>query len=150
MRRILKINDIFITSQPMEFTCYGLGSCIGLFVSDRVKGLSGGAHIPLPEAEAGSAFDDAGQMIERLLGQFSAQGSDLLSLRAKITGGAQIVQSAVDVGRQNIHSVVGQLIYRKVFIAAMDVGGRIARTARFNSVTGEVKISTSEQKTYFI
>ncbi|HEY8938193.1 MAG TPA: chemotaxis protein CheD [Cyclobacteriaceae bacterium] len=150
MKRILNINDTHATSDPVEYTCYGLGSCIGLFISDRVKGLSGGAHIPLPEPSVEGEFENADAMISNLLQQLSLQGSDLLTLRAKVTGGARIYESVNDIGKQNINAVTQQLINRRIFIAAMDVGGKFSRTARYNSVTGELRISTSEQKTYSI
>lgn len=150
MRKILGINEWYTSGSPIEYTCYGLGSCIGLFIKDRVKGLSGGAHIVLPSASTESEFMDAEKMIDVLLRQFSDHGSDLLTLRAKVTGGAQVFESAFDIGKQNINVVLNQLTEKRIFIAAIDVGGRASRTAHFNGVSGEVKILTSERKTYII
>lgn len=150
MKKVLGINELYSSGSPVEYTCYGLGSCIGLFINDRVKGLSGGAHIALPGAAEESEFTDAEKMITVLLQQLREQGSDLQTLRAKVAGGAQVFESGLDIGRQNIDVVLKQLTDRRIFIAATDVGGKISRTARFNSESGEVKISTSEQKTYFI
>lgn len=147
-KRMLNINEVDVTNEPVEYTCYGLGSCIGLFVMDRMKGLSGGAHIPLPTSEAGS-FLGAKGMINDLLDAFVAEGSDLNTLRAKITGGAQVYESS-SVGEQNAKVVLQHLVERKIYVAAADVGGKISRTARFNSSTGELEISTSEQKKYSI
>lgn len=139
-----------VSNTPVEYTCYGLGSCIGLFVTDRVKGLSGGAHIPLPSALHEGVFLDASQLIEQLLSAFSLNGSDLNTLRAKVTGGAQIYAGTSDIGQQNVSIVLQTLIDKKIFIAAKDVGGLVSRTVRFTSTTGELQISTSEQKTYSI
>jgi chemotaxis protein CheD len=150
MKKVLGINELHSSATPVEYTCYGLGSCIGLFISDRVKGLSGGAHIALPRPSSESEFTDAETMIAALLEQLSHHGSDLQTLRAKLTGGSQLFESGLDIGKGNIEVVLRQLIHRRIFIAAMDVGGRVSRTARFNGESGQVKISTSEQKTYFI
>ncbi len=150
MKKVLGISELYSSDKPVEYTCYGLGSCIGLFINDRVKGLSGGAHIALPGPTNESEFIDAEKMIDGLLEQLSNQGSDLLTLRAKVTGGAQVFESALDIGKQNIEMVLKQLTNKRIFIAAMDVGGKVSRTARFNGESGEVKISTSEQRTYFI
>lgn len=150
IRKVLGIDELYSSGKPVEYTCYGLGSCIGLFINDRVKGLSGGAHIALPVATTESEFTDAEKMIDTLLQQFSDQGSDLLTLRAKIAGGAQVFETSLDIGKQNIDVVLRQLTDKRIFIAAMDVGGKVSRTARFNGESGEVKISTSEQKTYTI
>jgi chemotaxis protein CheD len=147
---VLQINDLHVSNDPIIYTCFGLGSCIGLFIADRISGVTGGVHIPLPHSAGCGEFLSAARLIEMLLTSFSSKGSDLCFLRAKMAGGSQVYQSMIDLGKQNIVSVVGQLTERKIFLAASDVGGRIARTVRFNSVTGELSISTSEQKTYTI
>jgi chemotaxis protein CheD len=77
-------------------------------------------------------------------------GSDLAYLRAKITGGAQVYDSHLNIGQRTSQEVIRQLIDNKIFIAATDIGGRVSRTARFNSFTGDLQITTSEQKTYCI
>lgn len=146
----LNINDTNVTFDPVIYTCFGLGSCIALFIVDRVTGLSGGAHIAFPISLDDSEFLGAIRLIDALLANFRAMGSNLHCLRAKITGGAQVYESMIDIGKQNIQAVVQGLIARRIFVAAVDVGGRIARTARFNSLTGELIISTSDRKTYTI
>lgn len=149
-KRMLNINEVEVNGKPVVYTCYGLGSCIGLFITDRLKGLSGGAHIPMPFSLDASEFKDAAYMINRLLFAFSVQGSDLNYLRAKVAGGAQMYESSSGIGQQNIRIVLQMLIDKRIFIAATDVGGKVSRTARFNSITGELQISTSEKKTYCI
>lgn len=147
---MLTINEMEVSDQPVVFTCYGLGSCIGLFVTDRTKGLSGGVHIPLPHNSAQSEWKGATFLIDELLHTFQARGSDLNTLRAKVTGGAQVNGSHSNIGAQNAEVVLKQLKDRKVYIAATDVGGTISRTARYHSQSGELVISTSEQTEYSI
>lgn len=149
-RRTLNINEVEVSDKPVLYTCYGLGSCIGLFITDRTKGLSGAAHIPLPFSPDTGVFLGATQLIHELLNAMSALGSDLKSLRAKVAGGAHVYQSSSNIGEQNANIVLDKLVINKVYIAAKDVGGSISRTARFNSVTGELEISTSEKKTYYL
>ena len=146
----LYINDTDVTFDPVIYTCFGLGSCIALFIVDRVTGLTGGAHIALPISLDDGEFLGAMRLIDTLLANFRKMGSNVYCLRAKITGGAHVYDSLIDIGEQNIQAVVQQLTVRKIFVAAADVGGRIARTARFNSLTGELIISTSDKKTYAI
>jgi chemotaxis protein CheD len=149
MERMLNINQFHVSVDPVTYTCFGLGSCIGLFITDRVKGLSGGAHIPMPAGEMGE-FLPASLIINNLLDAFSSLGSDLVSLRAKVAGGAHVFETLPRVGEQNIKAVLTQLMEKKIFIVATDVGGTVSRTARFNSQTGDLLISTSEQKVYTI
>lgn len=147
---MLTINEMDVSDQPVVFTCYGLGSCIGLFVTDRTKGLSGGVHIPLPHNSAQSEWKGAAYLIDELLYTFEAWGSDLNTLRAKVTGGAQVYGSHCSIGTENAEVVLKRLTDRKVYIAATDVGGTCSRTARFHSQSGELEISTSEQTKYSI
>ncbi len=148
--KVLNINEVDVTGKPVIYTCYGLGSCIGLFLTDRLRGLSGGAHIPLPVSTEESEWYGVSGMIDILLENLKSMGSDLNCLRAKVTGGAQVFENMTNIGDQNVQSVLQQLVNRKIYLAAKDVGGKVSRTARFNSVTGELKISTSERKTYSI
>ena len=148
--KMLNINEVDVSDQPVVFTCYGLGSCIGLFITDRTKGLSGGVHIPLPHLSGPSEWKDAACLIDELLHAFQAWGSNLDTLRAKVTGGAQVYGSHSNIGAQNAEVVLKQLTDRKVYIAATDVGGTISRTARYHSQSGELEISTSEQTKYSI
>lgn len=149
-KKVLHMNDFDVSEKPLIYTCYGLGSCIGLFLTDRRLNLSGGAHIPIPFSLGGGGFLDASHMIEELMNRFVYMGSDLGNLRAKLTGGAQVYVSSISIGHQNTQVVMSQLIQKRIFIAASDVGGSISRTARFNTLTGELEISTSEKKTYSI
>lgn len=150
INKVLAISELHVADEPVMYTCYGLGSCIGLFISDRLRGLSAGAHIPLPYAILESDFSDAVNMIRQILNCFSHLGSDLDNLRAKVTGGAKVYDASPDLGKQTAEAVIRQLIDCRIFIAAVDVGGRVSRTARFNGATGELVITTSEQKTYCI
>lgn len=149
---ILNIGEVRVATGPSVFTCYGLGSCIGLFVQDRVAGISGGAHILLPEQEKANTTDglcyNVQDALERLLGGFKDAGSKLENLRAKVAGGAHVVSTSNNVGERNIQSVVNRLIANRVFIAARDLGGRESRTAHFHSMTGEMKIRTSGVPSY--
>ncbi len=148
--KVLSINEVDVTAKPVVYTCYGLGSCIGLFLTDRLRGISGGAHIPLPDSNKESEWLGVSGMIDIMLENLKSMGSNLNCLRAKMTGGAHVLETMTNIGDQNVQSVLQQLMNRKIYLAAKDVGGKVSRTARFNSVTGELKISTSECKTYSI
>ncbi len=147
---MLAINDVDVSDHPVVYTCYGLGSCIGLFISDRSKAVSGGAHIALALPSPNSQYPDAFDMIDQLLTGLKERGSDLSTLRAKIAGGARVYDSSPDIGACNVEMVMNYLVRHKIFLAATDVGGRCARTARFDSDTGKLGITTSDLTTYSI
>ena len=149
IEKVLHINQVMVSEGPTEFVCFGLGSCIGLFVIDRLKGFSAGAHIPMPVGTQGD-FHGANEMIECLLQKLQQMGSSLVGLSAKLAGGAQVYESTLNMGIKNTEAVLLHLSKHNIYISGSDVGGKISRTARFNSVTGDLKISTSEKKEYII
>jgi chemotaxis protein CheD len=148
--RALNINEWDATEQPAFYICYGLGSCVGLFMVDRLTGLCGAAHIALPMAAEGSGYSGAAQLITQTLDKMRALGSNLSCVRAKVAGGAHVFETSLGIGAQNIRAVLTELTRKGVYLAAADLGGNISRTARFNSVTYQLHISTSEYKTYTI
>src|SRR5690242_10604036 len=99
---VLQINDLCVTRQPVVYTCFGLGSCVALFIADRLTGVTGGVHIPMPDNIITGEFLGAARLIETLLSNFQKLGSDLSFLRAKIAGGAQIYDSFTCLGQRNI------------------------------------------------
>lgn len=141
--RTLTINQTDVTDDAVLYTCFGLGSCIALFLNDRMTGLAGGAHIPLSRESAGE-FRSGQFLLDDLLTKFRAKGSTLTYLRAKIAGGAEVFGSKMQVGAENVESIHRELAERKIFLAAEDLGGRLPRTARFNTRTGELIISSGE------
>jgi chemotaxis protein CheD len=151
---VLNIGEVKIEDSPATFTCFGLGSCIGLFMQDRATGISGGAHILLPEDEQVSVADDkcynVKQAMNTLLEQFKMRGSKLDNLRAKFVGGASVIPAGGCVGDRNVRSVINHLIAHRVFIAALDVGGCSSRTVHFDSQTCELRVRTAENNSYRI
>ncbi|SKC54300.1 chemotaxis protein CheD [Ohtaekwangia koreensis] len=150
MSHILNINDIAVSAKPVELVCFGLGSCIGLFVTDRIKKVSGGVHIPLPGGTTGIDMKGADELLEQMLQKVQSKGGNLNRLRAKVTGGSSILSHENAIGEQNALSVVQLLQARKIYIAATDLGGNVSRSVRFNSVTQELIISTSTHEFYKI
>jgi len=146
----LNIGEVVTSSGNVRYTCFGLGSCIGLFIQDRVTGLSAGAHIFLPDAEDadlisdGTKFYSVSSAITHILNQLHLKGSSLNTLRAKITGGASVINANMEAGEKNIQSVLASLKSNGIYIAATDVGGRYCRTAQFESKTGLLTVRKSE------
>lgn len=146
----LNIGDVMTSKRNATYACFGLGSCVGLFLQDRITGISGGAHILLPgndEGPEGSGkFYNVTAALNELLKQFQLQGSNLQALRAKITGGANVIGVNMQTGERNASTLVKQLTDRKIYIAAMDVGGNQSRTARFEGHTGLLTVRMSAIK----
>jgi chemotaxis protein CheD len=144
----LKIGDVATSGSPARYTCFGLGSCIGLFIHDRTKGCSAGAHIFLPETmdpnNQGGKYFDAKTAVDEILRRFADIGSDKMSLRAKLVGGANVTQLKSQEGIRNTQAVISLLREHRIFVAAMDVGGSWCRTVTFDSVTGSITVRIPE------
>ena len=151
----LNIGDVITSSAKASYTCFGLGSCVGVFIQDRLTGQSGGAHIFLPEDENGpahySCFCNVTSALDEILRQLKMNGNNLTSLRAKVTGGANVLRTFSTTGERNAQSVLKQLTERKIFIAASDLGGSYCRTAKFESNSGMLSVripQLNQLKTY--
>ena len=154
----LNMGDIAVCdNQNVTLTCVGLGSCIGLFLQDRTIGLSGGAHIQLPNEVSMPTYDgkyySVKSAMDELIKQFKIRGSSTQSLRAKITGGASVVRldNSYQTGKNNAESIINELVQRNIFMASSDVGGHLSRTARFNCQSGELHVrhpETNQTKTF--
>jgi chemotaxis protein CheD len=142
--KTLTINQTDVTEEAVIYTCFGIGSCIALFLNDRMTGLAGGAHIPLAHEGTG-AFLSVTALLDELMSKFQSKGSDLNVLRAKLAGGAQVFESTMSIGAQNIKAIRQELVERKIFVAAEDVGGRLPRTARFNTRTGDLVVISPDR-----
>lgn len=149
-QKMLNINDLYVSDEPVTYVCYGLGSCIGLFVQDKQRQLSGGVHIAAASRSTHGKLKDAASLFEELLEGLVAKGSDLSNLTAKYTGGSYIFDILQSAGSENTREVKSLLIQNKIYVAASDTGGNKSRTARFNSQTGQLCISTSEKRKYCI
>lgn len=145
MEEVLNIGDVKIFSTPVVLKCHGLGSCIGLFVKDRATGITGGAHIFLPyparENNWGAPASDA---VELMLDEMKRKGASLATCRAKIAGGSDAQLPFTGVGVLNTQEVVRALIRNKIMIAAMDVGGAVSRTVKFDTTSGEMVVRQVE------
>jgi len=150
----LNIGDVVTSSRKAIYTCFGLGSCIGLFIQDRHAGLSGGAHIFLPGAEkmpsAGARFYSVTSALQEILRQLKLKGSTLEGLRAKVTGGANVLAVNRGTGARNTESVLAELVAHRIYVATADVGGIYSRTARFESETGLLTVRIPETNQYCI
>ena len=149
----LNIGDVAVGKRDNSYTCFGLGSCIGLFLQDRITGISGGAHILLPQGGevTDGKYYSVYLAIEELLRRLKSFNAGEMALRAKIAGGANVIGASLNVGQQNIDQVIGCLSAHKIFIAAMDVGGNQSRTVCFEAATGQLsvrKANSLESKIY--
>lgn len=137
---------------PDSLTTLGLGSCVGIALYDKIKKVSGLAHIMLPDStqitrdKNPAKFADTG--IDLLIEKMVALGADKRRLQAKIAGGAQMFsfQSSTSdlmrIGDRNVEAVKKKLNELGIPILAEDTGANYGRTIELFSETGELLVKS--------
>jgi chemotaxis protein CheD len=140
---VLGIGEFYASKESCELICHGLGSCIGLFLFDRIRKIGGGAHIQLPEyTEQQPDGRHAAFALEALLEQMYGLGSLPGFISAKITGGSSMSSyGSFSVGERNLRKIEELLREKQIFLAKCDTGGDFARKAVFTTQNGRLCIS---------
>jgi chemotaxis protein CheD len=113
----------------------GLGSCIGLALLDRGRGVAGLAHVVLPESdgrEANGGWKYADHAVPELLRRVVALGARKVRLEAVLVGGASMFGATptLDVGARNATAVTAELRGLRIPVSAAVTGGSKGRTIR--------------------
>lgn len=129
---------------------YGLGSCIGLFLYDRVHKVAGLAHIMLagraPKSPEFSRTKYADNAVEEMLEAMKAAGAEASRITAVVVGGAHMFQEAPEsrpsIGQRNLEGVRGALKRYNIRITDEDTGGDYGRTVEASVETGSVTVKS--------
>ena len=150
---VLKIGDSHVSNERVKFKCYGLGSCVGLFLYDSKTSNSAGAHIMLPgkaseegESSRSFTFDAIAHMITGLV----KLGTEIADVRAKVVGGANVANiSSITIGLENVESVKAELQRNNIPITSMHVGGTFVRSVEFYSSTKQISVTSIDARYVF-
>lgn len=131
----------------------GLGSCVGVCIYDPVSKVAGLSHVFLPysknpsDSTSGKFADTA---LVMLINELVAKGARRDYLRAKIAGGANLLEdigdSFLDIGKQNVQAVEEILSELKIPVIFKDVGGKKGRTLWIDVATCEVYLSVAGEE----
>ncbi|MBL4932890.1 chemotaxis protein CheD [Clostridium paridis] len=150
------IADLNTVYSPGKIMTIGLGSCVGIGLYDRTKGIAGLAHIMLPDSTSfknvTNEYKFADLAIPILIEKMIVLGCSKRNLTAKIAGGASMFnfsdKSMVnDIGKRNVEAVKKTLDEQKIPILASDVGGNKGRTMILFAENGLVNVKTIGQET---
>jgi len=146
------LGEIKVSNDPqVTLSCLGVGSCIALCMYDPENKIGGMAHIVLPISNNSARAKEnptkyADIAIPELLQQMRQQGAVRSKIVTKISGGAQMFNSAssntFDTGARNIEAVKKVLAEEVIKVSAEDTGGRKGRTVRLFVDTGSVSVKT--------
>jgi chemotaxis protein CheD len=127
-----------------------LGSCIGVAMVDRRRGLAGLAHVMLPES-SGPDTKDLGRFadtaVPELLRQMVGLGALRTRLEVSLVGGAQMFSfnagGATAVGPRNDAAVREALDALRLPVSASCTGGSQGRTIRVDVASGDVYVKAA-------
>lgn len=146
----VSIAEYAVASEGLLSTS-GLGSCLGIAIYDPDRPIGSLAHPMLPyrngdDSKPPERFVDSGiaVVVEALL----AAGADESSLRAKMTGGATVVdfgsESGESIGDRNVAAARETFDDRGIDVVDEDVGGSFGRTMRVDAATGGVIVERTD------
>ncbi|MDR0819408.1 MAG: chemotaxis protein CheD [Oscillospiraceae bacterium] len=142
--------DWKISRSPDILTTLGLGSCVGVTLWDKSRGIGGLAHIMLPSSEGYTQHNRmkfADTALKDMLETILRTGASRANLVAKIAGGAHMFSGSgagnvLKVGERNAENCKRILGEMKIPLLANDTGGTHGRTIELNIVNGQLKIKT--------
>ena len=129
----------------------GLGSCLGIAIYDPENGVGSLLHPMLPyrngdDSRSPERFVDSG--IDAVIDALLAEGADRSALRAKMTGGAAVVDFGTDdgesIGDRNIAAARETFANRSIEVLGEEVGGDCGRTMRVDAATGSVTVTRTD------
>lgn len=127
--------DYYISNNPEIVICTVLGSCIAVCLYDEMMRIGGMNHFMLPRAgtQPISEFGRFGlQSMEIMLAKFFKMGAIHSNLKAKVFGGARmldlvLIDGESDVASSNIKFILDYLQQNNITIVARDLGGGAGR-----------------------
>jgi len=145
------IADMNTASSPDKIVTVGLGSCIGIVIYDKFKGLGGLAHIMLPDStqfnNVTNPLKFADLAVPILIDKLESMGAVKRNMKAKIAGGASMFNFSdksmiMDIGNRNGIAVKSVLNKYDIPIIGEDIGGNKGRTMILDTADGIVLIKT--------
>lgn len=141
----------FAVASNGTLTTSGLGSCLGIAIYDPENGVSALFHPMLPRRNGDDSrpperFVDSG--IDAVVGALVEAGAEESSLRAKITGGAAVIDFGTgdeeSIGDRNVAVAREILESRSIELVGEEVGGDCGRTIRVEARTGAVTVERTD------
>ena len=136
---------LFVSAEPAAVTMI-LGSCVAVCLWDESHGIGGMNHYLLPDGEGDGVAAErfAPLALRRLLEQLLELGASKENLKAKVFGGACVLEafqeSGNDLGTKNIEAARRVLEVERIPILAEDVAGQAGRKLVFHTEGGSARV----------
>ncbi|RYZ01191.1 MAG: hypothetical protein EOO73_36340 [Myxococcales bacterium] len=140
--------EYYVTRQD-EVIATVLGSCVATCVRDHEAGVGGINHFMLPNG-AGVCEEDAlrygSHAVARLLGELVRYGARPERMEIKVFGGGRVIDSAADIGLQNVQYARQYFAGMALPIQVEDTRGSVARRVRYFPATGRALVQRFETR----
>jgi len=131
-----------VSSDPDVYIQTLLGSCVGCAMWDPLAGIGGMNHVLLPSISDGLSCQNGEQvnMMEMLINGIQRAGGNRRELRAKVFGGAQMIEGLSKAGATNLTFVDDFLMNEEIPCLAKSIGGDVGRRIQFWPASGRVRL----------
>jgi chemotaxis receptor (MCP) glutamine deamidase CheD len=140
------MGGVYASSADLKITTL-LGSCVAACLYDPEAKVGGMNHILLPgcmqAGDDGLATRYGVHAMELLITRIVKLGGSKRNLRAKVFGGAKMLQfapGAIDVAAMNSEFILEFLKHENIPLEAFSLGGTCAVTVWFEPTTGKARI----------
>ncbi len=144
--------EVKTTAKPDDtLMALGLGSCVGICAFDAQAGITGLAHVVLPDSagnvETPGKFADTA--VPQLLEDMKRLGANPSRIKVALAGGAQLFAfkgngPRLEIGLRNAEAVSAHLKRHNIPVVATDLGGNAGRTVHLTA-DGRVQVKTIGQ-----
>lgn len=147
-----------ISRSPEDIlVAYGLGSCVGVVMTDPTTRISGLLHAVLPRPSDGMAHREVNSSkyveggIEGLIAAMVKAGANKNRLVVRLVGGANMLMAtgvtrSFDIGTRNVEAAQTTLERLMLPVTAAEVGGHTGRTVRVYVADNRVTVRVIGQK----
>ena len=131
-----------VSTEPNVVLSTVLGSCVAVCAYDELAGIGGMNHILLPgtgEHTDGQSMLYGANLMELLLNDLFSKGARRKQLKFKIFGGANLHESSLNVGSQNIDFISMYVEEERLDVISSSLNGSLGRQIEFQPVTGRTR-----------
>jgi len=144
---IVKIpaGGFYVTTEDNEVLTTVLGSCVSACIRDPQVNVGGMNHFLLPEGDRTDTLLSnvtrfGNYAMETVINEILARGGLRGRLEVKIFGGANMFESSMAIGDENVEFVENYLRNEGLTIAAKHVGGQQARRLHYWPLSGKARM----------
>lgn len=131
-----------LSNRPEDVITTILGSCVAACIFDPVRQIGGMNHFLLPGTDPRDRqnIKYGAYAMEKLINGLLRKGAQRGSLEAKLFGGASVVRSLSDIGKNNGEFARGFLMDEGIRLVGGCLGGTQGRRIRFWPHTGRAQV----------